>query len=571
LNVELNDDPLKSSKLIDSLKFGTNEHVVIPWSVLSGRNQRALKETLRSQTFEAGIELGFTVTDLGPISIQDILDVRNIGFGTVRSLIAEIQIALDKILSNPSIYNPNNIFWDLLIGASILRKDLHDRFGGVREGGISPVDKKSRNILIFTSPHVGVSHGYEPDIWLNDDTFLYCGEGQSGDQEMVRYNKSILQHVERDKVLRVFDGTRGEVVYQGAFELDQENPWFHKEGFGLDGKSRKVIMFRMLRIDSTAKGLKDEIPSEGGFSWNCETHSSSGAASTVEEIEHLATSHMRFRDNSVQDCEIRISRPESNFEDLDEESLVRRNRNREMADLRLSGISLEAIGSQFGVTRERVRQILQKVDGPTVHDLKVLRESIKVEQLSTLRSQVLDLVKKNPRLTLNEVSSLLKVSVSDVTKILSARDLKLFSRALRQSPSKWSDEEIVSILQEASTLEFPLTVAAYSKLLEEGYLKGPSAARVSQRFRSWQEACDFAGVEPGSRTRPLDTSRWTDEDLKASIILYLNLPQSSGAVGDYDFWASGQDDVPSSGTLRKRLGPWNLIRNQAIERMRNEN
>ena len=43
-----------------------------------------------------------------------------------------------------------------------------------------------------------------------------------GDQAMVRYNKSILQHAEKDKVLRVFDGTRGEVTYRGAFELDRD-------------------------------------------------------------------------------------------------------------------------------------------------------------------------------------------------------------------------------------------------------------------------------------------------------------------------------------------------------------
>ena len=112
-------------------------------------------------------------------------------------------------------------------------------------------------------------------------------------------------------------------------------------------------------------------------------------------------------------------------------------------------------------------------------------------------------------------------------------------------------------------------MAAYTKLLEDGYLKGPSAARISQRFRSWQAACDLAGVEAGKRTRPLDLSRWTEDDLYAAVIHYLRLPQSTGAATDYDSWASGQDDVPSMGTLRNRLGAWNQIRNDAIERMQN--
>jgi hypothetical protein len=54
-----------------------------------------------------------------------------------------------------------------------------------------------------------------------------------------------------------------------------------------------------------------------------------------------------------------------------------------------------------------------------------------------------------------------------------------------------------------------------------------------------------------------------------AVIHYLRLPQSTGAATDYDSWVSGQDDVPSMGTLRNRLGAWNQIRNDAIERMQN--
>jgi hypothetical protein len=46
--------------------------------------------------------------------------------------------------------------------------------------------------MIFSHLSANAKHGYEADVWLDDDTFLYCGEGQSGDQEIVRYNKLIL-------------------------------------------------------------------------------------------------------------------------------------------------------------------------------------------------------------------------------------------------------------------------------------------------------------------------------------------------------------------------------------------
>ena len=438
----LEERPL-STVIIEEVSYGDSTHVVMPWSCLSARNSRALHKVLEDQELEAGIELGFTIADLEGITFQDILDVRNIGIGTVKSLISEIQGAINQIQKNPNIYNPTQSLWNIPVGATLPRKEVHDRFGGVREGGISPVDTKSRNIMIFSHPRANAEHGYEPDVWLDDDTFLYCGEGPSGDQEMVRYNKSILQHAEKDKVLRVFDGTRGEVTYRGAFELDRENPWFMKESIGFDGNPRKVIMFRMSRIDSTAMSFQIDEPSETAFRWNCRIHESTGSALTLAEIEFLATVHMSFKDNSSDDCEIQISTPESDFEDIDEEQLSIRNRNREMADLRSAGKSLEEIGAQYGVTRERVRQILEKIGGPTRQDVKALRESIKSDRLEEIKGKAVGLVKAKPGLTISEVAEHLEVSPIELSRILSNQEMNLFSKPLRVGNLKWSDDEVV--------------------------------------------------------------------------------------------------------------------------------
>jgi len=569
MDLDLIEERPLSTTIVEEVTYGDSTHVVIPWSCLSARNGRALRSVLEDRQLEAGIELGFTIADLEGITFQDILDVRNIGIGTVKSLISDIQVAINEIHKNPNVYNPTQTLWNIPVGAALPRKEVHDRYGGVREGGISPVDTKSRNIMIFSHPSANAQHGYEADVWLDDDTFLYCGEGPSGDQEMVRYNKSILQHAEKDKVLRVFDGTRGEVIYRGAFELDRDNPWFTKESIGFDGNPRNVIMFRMSRIDSTAASLLMDDPSETAFRWNCRIHKTTGSALTLEENEFLATAHMSYKDNSADDCEIQISTPDSDFEDINEEQLAIRNRNREMADLRSAGKSLEEIGTQYGVTRERVRQILEKIGGPTRQDVKALRESIKSDKLEEIKGRAIELVKSKPGLTIWEVADQLEVSTTEVFGMLSNQEINVLAKPLRSGNLKWSDDEVVKILQEAATLEFPLTVAAYAKLLEDGYLRGPSAARIVQRFRSWQAACDLAGVEAGKRTRPLDLSRWTNEDLYVAVIHYLRLPQSTGAATDYDSWASGQDDVPSMGTLRNRLGSWNQIRNDAIGRMQN--
>lgn len=551
--------------------YGDASHVTIPWSALSTKCRRALRSALGNTGLESEFALGFSIFDLRSISIQNLLDVRHIGLSTVEKLILEIQRALDTMRANPDAFYPKEVFWDIPVGAKLARKELHDRFGGVREGGISPVGTKSRNIMIFSHPKASAEHGYEPDVWLDDDTFLYCGEGPTGDQEMSRYNKSILQHAEADKVLRVFDGTRGEVTYRGAFALDTDTPWFFKPSIGLDGKPRKVIMFRMIRIDATVQDDDSQSDSENAFYWTCKNHKTGGNAQTLEETEFLATTHMQFGDNPNGECEIGILSPgENNFQELDNGELELRQRNREMLKLRTTGMSLKEIGDTYGLTRERVRQVLKKAGGPTRQDLKELRAAISADNLEAIKKASIELAIRNPKLTVAEAAHQLGISSSELTRALSKKELNNFAKPPRAITLKWTDEQIIQVLQEAATLEFPLTVAAYSKLIEEGFLKGPSAARICQRFKSWQVACDLAGVEAGRRTRPLDLSRWTNEDLIDAVITYLKLPHSTGSANDYEYWASGQDDVPSLGTLRNRLGTWNEVRNEALERLRNE-
>src|SRR5580700_5976651 len=100
-------------------------------------------------------------------------------------------------------------------GETIVRRTLHDRFGGGRQGGISP-SRVSPNIFIFTAAS-GMQHGYA-DGWKDDACFHYTGEGQYGDQRMVRGNDAILNHVRRGRKLRLFKGAGGPVTYEGEFE-----------------------------------------------------------------------------------------------------------------------------------------------------------------------------------------------------------------------------------------------------------------------------------------------------------------------------------------------------------------
>lgn len=157
--------------------------------------------------------------------------------------------------------------WTLLRGQTILRTRLHDRYSGIRQGGIAP-SKKTKNIFLFTDDSSNTAHGYERDYWVDDFTFFYCGDGQIGDQEFSRRNLQVLNHIQDGRKLRLFSPVAGKVTYLGELRIDSEKPYEFANGIGRDGKERKVIMFRLNRVfdlneENTRVTINQE--SEGEF------------------------------------------------------------------------------------------------------------------------------------------------------------------------------------------------------------------------------------------------------------------------------------------------------------------
>jgi hypothetical protein len=145
--------------------------------------------------------------------------------------------------------------WTLSPGDTIKRKDLHQQFGGSRQSGISP-SAQSPHVFFFSDRSSGEQHGYL-DEWKSDGCFHYVGEGQRGDQRMTGGNRAILEASQNGRALRGFEGTGGDVIYRGRFELAADNPWYTTDAPETGGGPiRIVIVFRLRPIDI------DPIPSK---------------------------------------------------------------------------------------------------------------------------------------------------------------------------------------------------------------------------------------------------------------------------------------------------------------------
>ena len=177
----------------------------------------------------------------GTITLEGLKALRK----TVISLLDDIEVAQFENKSQVDFAAPEE--WTLLRGQNILRTKLHDRYSGIRQGGIAP-SRQTKNIFLLTDDSSNSEHGYERDYWLDDVTFLYCGDGQTGDQEMTRRNLQVLNHLKDERKLRLFSPVSGKVTYLGELKIDSENPYELTNGVGRDGKARKVIMFRLNRV-----------------------------------------------------------------------------------------------------------------------------------------------------------------------------------------------------------------------------------------------------------------------------------------------------------------------------------
>lgn len=120
------------------------------------------------------------------------------------------------------------------------RRELHDRYGGQRQGGMStPSDHPV--IFLFTGEG-GAEHGYR-DEFKPDGTYHYTGEGQRGDMSFVRANRALRDHQADGKRVHLFEALGdgnvryvGEATYLGHHR--EERP-------DTDGHPRQAIVFEL--------------------------------------------------------------------------------------------------------------------------------------------------------------------------------------------------------------------------------------------------------------------------------------------------------------------------------------
>jgi hypothetical protein len=237
-----------------------------------------------------------------------------------------------------------------------------------------------------------------------------------------------------------------------------------------------------------------------------------------------------------------------------------------MVTLRRQGSSLEEIAVRFGVSRERVRQILGAHGGPASHDVAEARRRRAQQQAETHIGELLVLWRAGAQL--GSAAGALGLQRAAARHAL-ARFATDRDRAARRASlggarargKTYSDRDImVALTSVAGRLGRVPTAKEYGALARE--LAYPSVATVVNRMGGWTSAVCAAGLVPASTPGRACSRRWTAQACWTAVRQVVAELGDIPTVAGYDRHAAGRADLPSSATVRNRLGRWSAITTQ---------
>jgi DNA-binding transcriptional ArsR family regulator len=216
------------------------------------------------------------------------------------------------------------------------------------------------------------------------------------------------------------------------------------------------------------------------------------------------------------------------------------------------GVSVSALSEQYGLRREAIAAELAKhgVGSP-----------------SAAREAVLEYVRANPGLSVEDLSLRLDLSKSSVSRYLRGTEEHRLVVSRKTSPAqKFSDAEMADALKEAFRQLDDRSKGLSRKRYKE-LMKGrdvPAAATVIRRWGSWSRGCELAGVTAAKARRDNYQREWTDDDIVAAVAEFI---ATSGETSYHRYaeWAR-EHARPSGPLLVQRLGGWADARKLAITR-----
>jgi transcriptional regulator with XRE-family HTH domain len=221
-----------------------------------------------------------------------------------------------------------------------------------------------------------------------------------------------------------------------------------------------------------------------------------------------------------------------------------------------AGDSIAALAEKHGLRRDAIAGELARYG---------------IGRPSPARERVLDFVRKNPGLSIDDIALRLDLAKSSVSRYLrGAEEHKLVVSRKTNPITQYTDAQMAEALR-AAFKKLPdrskgLSRKQYAKLMKDENV--PAAATFIRRYGSWSEACTLAGIAASPSRRGTYTREWTNDQIIDAVIEFIDTTGST-AYHPYARWAT-EHGKPSGPLLVTRLGGWADARRLAITRQQEQ-
>jgi Homing endonuclease associated repeat len=231
-----------------------------------------------------------------------------------------------------------------------------------------------------------------------------------------------------------------------------------------------------------------------------------------------------------------------------------------MFTLRASGWTLREIGERYGISRQRVDEIVRDRGGPQLPEVLAARRARTEETISERSPEIRQWWRAG--LSVGEIADKLGLPTARahraIGRVLEPIDRAHRNRAIvtRTRTSRYSSEDLTAGLRAvAERLGRTPTQEEYRAIARE--LGLASILTLGKRFGGWREAIVAAGLTPlpGARSRG-SQYRWDKEACWEALEKVADQLGDPPRFQSYVLLSTGREDLPSGPTVRNQLGRW---------------